>query len=913
MPSSLLIAKMVSTESDATKIANADENADTQTEIKLKPSKEKETFENSRNTQESHVENATALDNAALQADSEVPTNQQATSTKELLAEKPSENLDDSNSSAAAENPEYTDPPSQKQAESNAPKGTDQGSSLYTSSSASTPAGWSSYSSYLKKAVANVESKLDKVLQDAPTAEVNVAKKAPQAIAGGSRLSMQERLAMAVGRPNSQASNRGSASSTPKGSNTPRTSMESTSAPTNSVEQTAPVSVVSSSRSVTPATDLEEESFSLKPVFNALAQCIASLDESSMGIFDQVSQTLEKQQAVLEAAELSRTERITSLEAKLKYLAQSEADRIAKSKGGLTGVDKKLAEKDEQIALLMAEGQTLANNELKHMNLIKKLRAKEREFDKTLSNYSTRATKAEEEASNLKVQIKMLSQFEKDAGKLDKEIAKKEEEQAKMKKEQFQLKEQLKQANDKIKELETKYDEKAAVERDEALTKANTTIEQLSADLEKALMEKTLAEEIHEKEVAQLNQNLNNEVEQHKIDVSQLTEEVRNLEVKTEYYRSISEGKSASGEVGAAFADTGILQQMEVLQAQHSIAKENWHQIEANLLDRVNSLESELEELKSRESYVRKRLQTTSSNLKEQSDENEILSDSISELKNSLKVKTAAHEEELEKQKAQYQSLKSSTDAQIVDLKTRIDEAESALKLKLNELEELKKQVSEPSADTSISVLEPPPLSEIPDNPPFPHSFGVARDISARDSRRSSLNPISRSGSVLDVGTIAEEDSQQDFFESKSTSGLFPPADTSTRIENSSVYTAAGGASLQLVSKMNTTIRRLESELAISRHELEKITKEKDNAYAEVVSLMSSNEELTVYKNESVELKERLSKLEEREHTALEMLGEKSEQVNELRADVTDLKQMYRQQIEQLADQLQAMQEKQNK
>lgn len=904
---------MANTESDATSIASPAETQDSQTRKDENVTGEKETIGIADQAQVSDAKKETVIDSGEPQVDSELSTDHPTTTatvitTKdEALTKEPSGKTDDSKSIISTEDSESTDISSQKQSEPSAPKDTDQNSSLYTSTSANSPAGWSSYSSYLKKAVANVESKLDKVLQDAPTAEVNVAKKAPATVAGSGRLSMQERLAMAVGRPNSQTSNRESAPPTPKASNTPRSSMDGASASSNFVEQTTTVSGGSLSRSATPAADLESESFSLKPVFDALKQCIASLDESSMGIFDQVTETLEKQQSILEAAEFSRTEKITSLEAKLKYLAQSEADRISKSKGGLSGVDKKLAEKDEQIALLMAEGQTLANNELKHMNLIKKLRAKEREFDKTLSNYSTRATKAEEEVGNLRVQIKMLSQFEKDAGKLDKEIAKKDEEQVKMKKERSQLNEQLKQANDRIKELETKYDEKAAVARDEALTKANQKIEQTTADLEKVLMEKSLAEEIHEKELTQLNQKLESEIEKHKLDVAQLSEEVKNLEVKTEYYRSISEDKSASGEGGIASADTGLLQQMEILQAQHSIAKENWHEIEANLLDRVNALESEMEEVKSRESYVRKRLQTTSTSLKEKSDENEVLSDSISELKNSLKAKISAHEKELEKLNSQYQSLKTSADVQISNLKAQLEKAEKAETLRLKELEDLRKQISERSVDNSISTLEPPPLSEIPDNPPLPSpSLGTGRDVSSRESRRSSLNPISRSGSTLDVGTITEEDTQQDFFETSS--GFFPPADTSTRIENSSVYTASGGASLQLVSKMNTTIRRLESELAISRHELEKVTKEKENAYTEVVSLMSSNEELSVYKNESEELKLRLSKLEEREHTALEMLGEKSEQVEELKADVMDLKQMYRQQIEQLADQLQAMQ-----
>jgi hypothetical protein len=109
---------------------------------------------------------------------------------------------------------------------------------------------------------------------------------------------------------------------------------------------------------------------------------------------------------------------------------------------------------------------------------------------------------------------------------------------------------------------------------------------------------------------------------------------------------------------------------------------------------------------------------------------------------------------------------------------------------------------------------------------------------------------------------------------------------------------------MQLMGKMNTAIRRLESELASVRQDLLSMTKSKDEACQELLTLMRENEQLSSYRKKSEELEASVKALEVREQTTLEMLGERSELVQELRADVDDLKTMYRQQIEELVDRL---------
>lgn len=88
-------------------------------------------------------------------------------------------------------------------------------------------------------------------------------------------------------------------------------------------------------------------------------------------------------------------ERIDVLQSKLTYLSQQLASSAKASDPEATPADKKLAEKDAQIAALMEEGQKLSKTEMKHMTTIKKMRAKALETDKDTTNLKQRLAKAE--------------------------------------------------------------------------------------------------------------------------------------------------------------------------------------------------------------------------------------------------------------------------------------------------------------------------------------------------------------------------------------------------------------------------------------------------------------------------------------------------------------------------------------
>jgi predicted RNase H-like nuclease (RuvC/YqgF family) len=113
-----------------------------------------------------------------------------------------------------------------------------------------------------------------------------------------------------------------------------------------------------------------------------------------------------------------------------------------------------------------------------------------------------------------------------------------------------------------------------------------------------------------------------------------------------------------------------------------------------------------------------------------------------------------------------------------------------------------------------------------------------------------------------------------------------------------SVSTAGAGPSVQLVERMSAAVRRLESEKATSKEELARLSAQRDEAREEVVALMREVEDKKNLDHQVDILAKDLKAMEQRYETTLEMLGEKTEKVEELEGDVADLKKIYRELVQ---------------
>lgn len=155
----------------------------------------------------------------------------------------------------------------------------------------------------------------------------------------------------------------------------------------------------------------------------------------------------------------------------------------------------------------------------------------------------------------------------------------------------------------------------------------------------------------------------------------------------------------------------------------------------------------------------------------------------------------------------------------------------------------------------------------------------------------SPVNGASRMGSIAPRSPSAAPIDPDDAFDTT-------VSQPRTAADIISTGTTGAGPSVQLVERMSAAVRKLESEKAAAKEEHARVLAQRDEARKEVVALMSESEQKDELEAKVRKLEEELEKMDERYQTTLELLGEKSERVDELTNDVADLKQIYRELVE---------------
>lgn len=187
-------------------------------------------------------------------------------------------------------------------------------------------------------------------------------------------------------------------------------------------------------------------------------------------------------------------------------------------------------------------------------------------------------------------------------------------------------------------------------------------------------------------------------------------------------------------------------------------------------------------------------------------------------------------------------------------------------------------------------ALDGRPISRRSSTQPFHHY-----PSELKPSRRESspfVPQVSINGSGIPPSPPAFSADHEMFFDDD---GVRTPATPERTINDMiSGSTAGAGPSVQLVERMTAAVRRLESEKASSKEELARLAAQRNEAREQVISLMQEVDEKRKSDGRVAMLEKEVKGLEERYLTTLEMLGEKSETVEELKADVVDLKELYR-------------------
>lgn len=552
-------------------------------------------------------------------------------------------------------------------------------------------------------------------------------------------------------------------------------------------------------------------------------------------------------------------EQLDSLQNKVVLLAGLEAERTKNSPASA----KKLAEKDKQIALLIEEGTNLSKKELTYMNTIKKLRVKVKQGetlqegfdkikarqDKELGTVKEKLRSKESELMSLKEEVKILKKNVSQSGKLDNPELRVELED--LKKSRDALKKENSELSNDLEEVKKSRD---TLQRSrETLQASHTTLQETHDQLKNTLNTSSLS-----------SQTL----------IADLKLEISRLETHVEHYRGLNEEATArnSDENTAK-----LLNQIENLNSQHSHSQDNWRSVELSLQGKISKLEEEVEECKSREAALMKKNKALQNDLRAEREE-------IANLQDEL----GAVNEQIFKSKRQVETLREELKECLANEKDDIPVSEPVsvpsiaksqhaeemekLTLKIAALEEQLEErnmrlAARDEADMAVtSPLEAEsPFGGVPTSPSdtFDRSFSYDRSFGSFER-------------LQDVDQLTELDSRR----------------------------SGTGPSIQVIGRMSSQVRKLTSEVSNLKEELVRVVGEKDEASREVVRLMTENDDLLESKIKLDAVEGRLDAMEKRESQALGMLGEKEEKINELRADIADMKELYSRQISDLVDQL---------
>lgn len=569
-----------------------------------------------------------------------------------------------------------------------------------------------------------------------------------------------------------------------------------------------------------------------------------------------------------------------------------------------------VAEKDATIHQLMEEGQALSKKELKLNERVRSLVQDNTALESSLKSY---ATKNEEVLLKLQeiedvLHTHKLKSVEQLLEHLDDTRRKLAEAQASLMKE--------KNANweAKYKELQALYEQELSQKKD-----AMKQLNESSLHLQMLENQTALALKAKDELIELLNQQIIMVKDESSLEISRLEGKIENLRLENENFLKMSQGDRAS----APEAETAVQKQIDYaeysrlssshrdLQAQYVSSQENWKTIESNLQSKILTILSSLESFKKAKLKATQEIRKLSNQLLEQAE-------TISGLENALRQSKAENDElnlQLKIKKGEYAEL----EEKLEELRTVFQSDRRNYDLKIQSLTETIEKYEE--RDLEVLAFQ----SASTDNISGIHSRRLGDSGLHINLGHSSIGRHFSYNSMSLMNTPAHTwDERGEFPDLQDSRHQLDPRMSSTSfVEDYQTFDAPegpdysdntksatptlpsfnnGNNNIQLINKMSSSIRRLEMELLSIKEENEELSHQKNEAQQEIVGKFELNSRVKELEASVAKLTEELSEKAKKEETLLEVIGEKSERVAELMADVEDLKDLCRQQVQQMIE-----------
>ncbi|KAG7209879.1 hypothetical protein KM043_011481 [Ampulex compressa] len=534
-----------------------------------------------------------------------------------------------------------------------------------------------------------------------------------------------------------------------------------------------------------------------------------------------------------------------TLRKNLEHLKAEAATRLSSQE--MSNIN---AEKDEIIKELREEGEKLSKQQLQHSNIIKKLRAKEKENDGIIKSQKDQIEEQNSELERLKRSLHAKEEVERTQIEAVHTLTAKTKKQEK---EILILQEKLDNTTHKMEAYKKSLD---VAKVDLAETKAVLiTIEadlkeatenagescQLFAQVEDLKLKLRQAEEAYVKKEEFLKQ------ENGKL--------LKRLEAEVARSEKLSESVS--------MAAKPLLRQIEQLHTNLSHKSNSFMKQEKELSEKNMELEAKVENLIEMDRYLKEEnvnLKSSLSQLESKLSSKETEHAKLQELYDKLIVENEKLAEENLRHQQIIETLEQSHSNRIKELKRDINALENKLAVE--------KAATDAERRKNLAILEQQQQS-------IDEELRLSPTASIDRESVSSVNSIWPvfGDSVLE-----------------NTTGRYPISYESIR----------AGSSSTIFENLQAQLKQREGEIQHLQWALSRRNTERDALTTELSTLTLKIEELNNKVTEAQALNENLAEIQTRYDALLQMYGEKVEENQELRLDLEDVKDMYKTQIDQL-------------
>ncbi|XP_053455217.1 TATA element modulatory factor isoform X2 [Nycticebus coucang] len=540
-----------------------------------------------------------------------------------------------------------------------------------------------------------------------------------------------------------------------------------------------------------------------------------------------------------------------------------------------------LQEKDEQIQGLMEEGEKLSKQQLHNSNIIKKLRAKDKDNENIIAKLNKKVKELEEELQHLKRVLDGKEEVEKqhreNIKKLNSVVGRQEKDLGQLHVDMDELEEKnrsiqaaLDSAYKELTDLHKANAVKDSEAQEAALSREMKAREELSAALEKAQEEAREQQETLAIQVGDLRLALQRTEQAAARKEDYLRHEISELQQR------LQEAENRNQELSQSVSSTTrpLLRQIENLQATLGSQTSSWEKLEKNLSDRLGEYQTLLAAAVERERAATEELLA-----------NKIQMSSMESQNSLLRQENSRFQVQLESEKNRLRKLEDENNRCQVELENLKDEYVRTLeetrkeKTLLNSQLEMERMKIEQERKKAIFTQE-----AIKEKERKPFSVSSTPTM----SRSSSISGVDMAG--LQTSFLSQDESHDHSFGPMSASA-----------NGSNLYDAVRmGAGSSIIENLQSQLKLREGEITHLQLEIGNLEKTRSIMAEELVKLTNQNDELEEKVKEIPKLRTQLRDLDQRYNTILQMYGEKAEEAEELRLDLEDVKNMYKTQIDEL-------------